>query len=140
MSSGLTTRPALQRYRSHTNASTSTHLGRTGAQPNPNAIPDARVTFAFSAGFAPCLCKDLGEGSDSNNDLRINALKALCDQLNSPVPAAELIRNGCLDILIQHAVSGDISISRLATTALELVVSIQVFKATLFQNVVCNYR
>jgi HEAT repeat protein len=121
MSSGLQSRPALERFRSSTTANTSTHLGRTGARPNPKDIPSERVTFAFAANFAPCLVRDLGTGSDENAQLRINALRAMCDQLNSPVPGGELIRNGCLDVLIQHAVSGEPAVQRLATTALELV-------------------
>jgi hypothetical protein len=121
MSSGLEHRPALERYRSATTSNTGTHLGQTGARPNPEKIPNERVTFAFAASFAPCLVRDLGNGSNENLKLRLNALRALCDQLISPVPAAELIRSGCLDILIAHAVSGDVDVRRLATTALELV-------------------
>ena len=121
MSSGLETRPALERYRSHTTSDTGQHLGQTGAYDNPASIPKERVTFAFASGFAPCLCRDLGTGSDENAQLRINALRALCDQLISPVPAAELIRNGCLEILLTHATCGDATVQRLALTALELV-------------------
>jgi hypothetical protein len=117
----METRPALERYRSYTNSDTSTHLGQTGAYDNPKAIPAERVTFAFAAHFAPCLCRDLGEGSDENAKLRLNALRALCDQLISPVPAAALIRNGCLEILLKHATCGDVAVQRLALTALELV-------------------
>lgn len=117
----MQTRPVLERYRSHTNAGTGTHLGQTGASDNPKSIAQERVTFAFAANFAPCLCRDLGSGSDENGRLRINALRALCDQLISPVPAAELIRNNCLEILLKHATCGDVAVQRLALTALELV-------------------
>ena len=103
----METRPVLERYRSAVppGTSTSSHLGRVGAQGNPKPIPEARVTFAFAAGFAPCLVSDLDSRSEDNLELRLNALRALCDQLTSPVPAGELVKAGVLDVLLRHAVS-----------------------------------
>lgn len=119
----MITRPALERYRSSVpdGASTSSHLGRVGARANPKQIPEERVTFAFAAGFAPCLVNDLDARSEDNVQLRINALRALCDQMTSPVPAGELVKSGCLDVLLRHAVSSDVSVRRLATHAMTLV-------------------
>ena len=91
-----------------------------GAQGNPKPIPEARVTFAFAAGFAPCLVSDLDSRSEDNLELRLNALRALCDQLTSPVPAGELVKAGVLDVLLRHAVSSDVTVRRLATHAMTL--------------------
>ena len=86
----------------------SEHVWRSEAKANPEPIPETKITKAFGSWTLPVLVEQC---EDPNLDIRQNAMKVLCDLLQTPKRVVEALGAGVVEALSRLVDDTDVRMS-----------------------------